>query len=145
MDESPRESDAVTSVLRYRVWPLVEWKTTSFFFLAVLSLLTYTVWLSLDDWRVALAVPLLLLVSIRSSLFPQSFELNVDGVTRWRLGARQFLAWSDIHSYDVLDHGIILLPQGDRYVLAPFRGRFIPVPKALLKEVEAKFRFFANR
>jgi hypothetical protein len=78
-------------------------------------------------------------------LFPLSFELNVDGVTRWRLGAKQFVAWSDIHAYDVLDHGIILLPQGDRYFLAPFRGRFIPVPKELLKDVEARFQFFSRK
>lgn len=137
--------DGDIPVLKYRVWAIFERKISSFFLLATTLLLTYQVWLSLGAIYIAVVVFLLLLSMFRRCFFPIHYEMNAEGISRWLFGIKQYLAWNDILSYDVLDNGMMIYRQKDRYFLAPFRGRFVPVPKHLHREVEARFRFFAGR
>lgn len=110
------------------------------FILSVTFMMTYLAWLSLGSWLLTIGVFAIQVASLRSSLFPVMFEMNTVGITRWRLGVKQFIPWSNIYSYRVLDQGIIVLPPGHPYYLAPFRSIFIAVPRSLRKEVAARFQ-----
>lgn len=137
--------DGDVPVLQYRVWMLVERKISTFFLLLITTLISYSVWVSLQDIYLAIIAFLLLLFTIRNCFFPIYYEMNAEGISRWIFGVKQYLSWNDILSYDIYDRGIMIYRQKDRFFLAPFRGRFIPVPAIFRREVIARFRFFAGK
>ena len=131
--------------LHYSFWMLFEQKGTSLFLLLASAALSVGLWYVTASPPMGAVVFGFFLLTFWRTFVPVSFEINNDGIVRGVFGRKLFIAWEDIRSYRVQPTGILVFPHADRYLLEPFRGFFLPVPKELREDVRYRFTFFANR
>ncbi len=73
---------------------------------------------------------LLALVALVTALWrfflPVVFELSEGGVDQWFFGRQRHVPWRAVEGCEVCAAGVLLLPNKDRWPLAPFRGLYVP-------------------
>ena len=67
-----------------------------------------------------------LVLTLWPSLLPQRFEIGPHGISRFVLGRRTRISWTQILNYRVYRHGVLLLPDAVVTPLSPLRGLFLP-------------------
>jgi hypothetical protein len=132
-------------VIQYRIWSLWERKIPSLILLTLTAGLSLAVYYLTGKPHLAVAACVLLLGSVWRLFVPMQFELSVEGITRWTLGHRRTILWSDIRSYVIQKEGILILSHRTRYPLDAMRGIFIPVPQKYRIAVQRRFLFFLER
>lgn len=126
-------------------WFIVDRKWTALLLLAFAAGIGLFAWQSFGVFSYGLGVFLILMLSLGRMFLPCRFEVNSDGILCNTLGKKRFIAWEDIRVYQIRNHGLLLLPHRDRFLLEAFRGFFLPVPASLRTEVLYRFRVFVDR
>ena len=137
-------SDHPPAAIRWRSWPLRDdVKRTS---LAVGGLMAAVggIWLLTGRILLALAALAALVLSLWRFFLPVAFELNDKGVDQRFLGRLRHISWHAIGRYEVCSAGVLVLPNRDRSVMAPFRGLYLPFGSHR-EEILACFRRYLGR
>jgi hypothetical protein len=64
-------------------------------------------------------------ISLWRLWIPVKFELGSRGVSQSVFGRRRRIGWSDIPSFEVRSHGVLLLPSREPLLLSRLRGLYI--------------------
>ena len=132
-------------VIQYRIWSLWERKLTSLAILALTAGLSFAVHYITGKPYLAVVACLLLLGSVWRLFIPMQFEFSTEGISRWTLGYRRTILWSDIRAYAFQEEGILLLPHTVRYPLDAMRGFFIPIPLKYRIAVQRRFLSYIEK
>ncbi len=131
--------------LFYRVWFLADQKWHSLFLAAVLIAVVVSVARLTDSLLGGFLAFCVLLTTLWSRCLPTLVEMNSEGIVQTVLGRKKFIAWEDIRSYERYRDGILLLPRKTRFFLEAFRGYYLPVPPAMMGEVQFRFQVYVDR
>ncbi len=131
--------------LHYYSWLLTDEKRSSTVLIVTMLLVCVIVLRTTESVPLTLAAFTLLLIPVWRVLVPIHFEITSDGIARWNFGRRRLISWEEIKSYELLDNGVLLLPNAAHYPLEPFHGLFIPVPASLRTELKYRLRFFIDK
>jgi hypothetical protein len=131
--------------LYYSVWLITDQKWNAAFLFGIALIVSLIVWQYEGNLILELIALLFLLGTVWRILVPVHFELNSNGIVYHSLNRNRLIAWSDIRRYQIRRHGILLLPQTDRFFLEAFRGFYLSVPAPLMPEVLYRLRVFVDR
>jgi hypothetical protein len=108
------------------VWPLRQQPLGSLVTLSIAAAVSWLVgWSAARPWVGVLAA-VVLGVTLWRDWLPVTYELGLSGVSQIVLGRLRRIAWPAIRGYDVLPHGVLLVPDTQLTPLSPLRGLFVP-------------------
>jgi len=112
--------------IRWRSWPLVRSPMRSVAVLLGVMAVGVLVWTTVGSWLLGLLAAVGLLVTLWRFLLPITLELSEHGVDQWVYGHRLRIPWRAIRRYQVCSAGVLLVPHGERTIMAPFRSLYLP-------------------
>ena len=112
--------------IRWRSWPFVRSPAWSGAVLLSLIAVGLLVRITADSWPLALLAAGALCVTLWRFFVPVRFGLSEYGVDQWVYGRRLRIPWRAIRRYRVCSAGVLLVPHGERTIMAPFRGLYLP-------------------
>ncbi len=83
------------------------------------------IWLLTGRTYLAVLALAALAAALWRFFLPVVFELGEEGVSQSFLGRQRRIPWRAIGRYEVCAAGVLLLPDEDRSMMAPFRGLYI--------------------
>ncbi len=112
--------------IRWRSWPLAKSPARSAAILLGVAGVGFTAWIVAASGLLAFLAATALLATLWRFLLPVTFGLSEYGVEQWIYGRRVRIPWRAIRRYQICSAGVLLLPYGERSVMAPFRGLYLP-------------------
>ena len=112
--------------IRWRSWPLMKSPVRSGAVLAGVATVGLLVWAAVGNWLLGLLAAAALAVSLWRFFMPVTFALSEYGVDQWVYGRRLRIPWQAIRRYQVCSAGVLLVPHGERTIMAPFRSLYLP-------------------
>ncbi len=112
--------------IRWRSWPFARNPARSGAVLLGLIAVGLLVRITVDNWLLALLAAAALCVTLWRFFMPVTFGLSEYGVDQWVFGRRLRIPWRAIHRYRVCSAGMLLIPHGERTIMAPFRSLYLP-------------------
>ncbi|MDZ7616905.1 MAG: hypothetical protein U1E05_07875 [Patescibacteria group bacterium] len=112
--------------IRWRTWPLARSIKRSAALLLGIVAVALLVQVTVGSWSLALLALGAICVSLWRFLTPVTFGLSEHGVDQWIYGRRLRIPWRAIRRYQVCMAGVLIIPHGERTVMAPFRGLYLP-------------------
>lgn len=129
--------------IRWRSWPLMKSPLRSGAVLAGVAVVGLLVWTAVGSWPLSLLASAALAVSLWRFFMPITFALSEYGVDQWVYGRRLRIPWRAIRRYQVCSAGVLLVPHGERTIMAPFRSLYLPW-EGRCDEVLAYMRHYLN-
>ena len=124
--ERPEGQDPALPPLRWCSWPLREsWSRSLLVVIALLIGGLLVRWLTGQTY-LAVAASLALVLASWRFFIPVEFALSERGVDQRVFRRRRRISWQAIRRSEVCSAGVLLLPDEDRSVMAPFRGLYVP-------------------
>ncbi len=117
---------AVLEPLQWRSWPLVKSPARAAAVLAGIAAVGVLVWASVGSVPLALLAAAAMTASLWRFFLPVTFALSEQGVDQQVYGRRRRIPWRAIRRYQVGSAGVLLVPHGERTVMAPFRSLYLP-------------------
>lgn len=116
----------LADVLQWRTWPVVDhWGRTLLTAAVIIGLLLLTHWTTGRPHLVLLAAAALAL-SVARFCVPTQYEVNADGIRRWRFGRSLQIYWTDVGRYEVDSRGVMLFPYSDPRPLDALHAIYLP-------------------
>jgi hypothetical protein len=112
--------------IRWRSWPVARSPARSGLILLGVVMLGLLVWVSVGSWPLGLLAAAALVVTLWRFFTPVAFGLSEHGVDQWVYGRRLRIPWRAIRRYQVCSAGVLLVPHGERTIMAPFRSLYLP-------------------
>jgi hypothetical protein len=142
---SPPSTIDVTLIepIRWRSWPLVKSPMRSSAILLGVVAVGLLVRAAIGSWPPALLATAALLATLWRFFMPITFELSEHGVDQWVSGRRVRIPWRAIRRYQVCSAGVLLVPHGERTIMAPFLSLYLPW-EGHCDEVLAQMRHYLN-
>ncbi|MDY0168433.1 MAG: hypothetical protein RBS80_17925 [Thermoguttaceae bacterium] len=112
--------------IRWRSWPVARSPVRSGLVLLGVVTLGLLVWVTVGSWPLGLLAAAALVVTLWRFFTPVAFGLSEYGVDQWVYGRRLRIPWRAIRRYQVCSAGVLLVPHGERTIMAPFRSLYLP-------------------
>ncbi len=129
--------------IRWQSWPLMKNPLRSGAVLAGVAAVGLLVWTAVGSWPLGLLASAALAVALWRYFLPITFALSEYGVDQWIYGRRLRIPWRAIRRYQVCSAGVLLVPHGERTIMAPFRSLYLPW-EGHCDEVLAYMRHYLN-
>jgi len=130
--------------VQWRSWPLGEsFLGTATVLLGLVGAGVGVGWIT-GQTHLALLAASFLAVALWRFFAPTWFELSPEGVTQWRFGRHRRIPWSQVRSYELCSHGVLLLPVEDHAPIDAYRGLYLPWGKNS-DEVLAHVYYYIDR
>ncbi len=112
--------------IRWQSWPVARSPVRSGLILLGVVMLGLLVWVTVGSWPLGLLAVAALAVTLWRFFTPVAFGLSEYGVDQWVYGRRLRIPWRAIRRYQVCSAGVLLVPHGERTIMAPFRSLYLP-------------------
>ncbi len=112
--------------IRWRSWPFGRSPLRSAAVVLGVLGVGCAVGIALGSWPLGLLAAGALLTTLWRFFTPVTFRISDDGVDQWVYGRRLRIPWRAIRRYEVCAAGVLLVPHGERSIMAPFRSLYLP-------------------
>lgn len=117
---------AVLEPIRWQSWPLVKSPARTAAVLAGIATVGLLVRAVVGDWLLGLLAAAAVLVSLWRFFIPVTYGLSEYGVEQRVYGRCLRIPWRAIRRFEICSAGVLLVPHGERTVMAPFRSLYLP-------------------